>query len=68
MESLLRLMKENIPISVLMHILIALSYLSRDSFSNEMRDCQFEDRISSFVEQYSQINTAGKKIKEKFFG
>jgi len=64
MESLLRLMKENIPISVLMHILIALSYLSRDSFQNEMRDCQFEDRISSFVEQYSQINTAENEAVE----
>jgi len=64
MESLLRLMKENIPISVLMHILIALSYLSRDSFQNEMRDCQFEDRISTFVEQYSQINTAENEAVE----
>jgi len=62
MESLLRLIKENIPISVLMHILIALSYLSRESFHNEMRECQFEDRISAFVEQYSQINTAGNYL------
>ena len=65
MESLLRLIKENIPISVLMHILIALSYLSRESFQNEMRECQFEDRISSFVEQYSQINTAGINLFER---
>jgi hypothetical protein len=62
MESLLRLIKENIPISVLMHILIALSYLSRESFQQEMRECQFEDRISTFVEQYSQINTAGRNL------
>lgn len=55
----MRLIKENIPISVLMHILIALSYLSRENFTQEMRECQFEDRISTFVESYSQINTAG---------
>lgn len=33
MEIMLKLMKENIPVSVLMHILICLSYLSKDNFS-----------------------------------
>jgi len=64
MENLLRLIKENIPISVLMHILIALSYLSRENFTQEMRECQFEDRISTFVESYSQINTAENEAVE----
>ena len=33
MASLLSLLKENIPTSVLMHILICLSYLSKERFS-----------------------------------
>jgi hypothetical protein len=34
MTSLLSLLKENIPTSVLMHILICLSYLSKERFSS----------------------------------
>lgn len=64
MESLLRLIKENIPVSVLMHVLIALSYLSREMFHKEMAECNFEDRISTFVEQYSKINTAENEALE----
>lgn len=32
MENLLKFIRENIPVSVLMHILICLSYLSKDVF------------------------------------
>lgn len=32
MESLLRLMREDIPVSVLMHLLICLSYMSKENF------------------------------------
>ena len=59
MENLLKLIKENIPVSVLMHLLICLSYLSKENFSQQIEYCNFVDRISEFVEQYSQINTAG---------
>ena len=59
MESLLRLIRENIPVSVLMHLLIALSYLSKENFTQQIEECQFVDRISEFVEHYSQINTSG---------
>jgi len=56
MNSLLSLLKENIPTSVLMHVLICLSYLSKERFSNVIDECQFVDKISMFVEYYSQTN------------
>lgn len=59
METLLKMIRDSIPVSVLMHILIALSYLSKDNFSKQIEECQFVDRISQFVEYYSQIKTTG---------
>jgi predicted type IV restriction endonuclease len=56
MTGLLSLLKENIPTSVLMHILICLSYLSKERFSTIIEQCQFVDKISDFVEFYSQLN------------
>ena len=53
MEQLLKLMRENIPVSVLMHILICLSYLSKENFTRQMEQCNFVERISEFVEFYS---------------
>lgn len=61
MEQLLKFIRENIQVSVLMHTLIALSYLSKENFQHQMEECNFVDRISEFVEYYSQINTAGKE-------
>lgn len=66
MENLLKLIRENIPVSVLMHLLICLSYLSKENFSQQIEACNFVDRISDFVEHYSQINTAGSIIKNNF--
>ncbi len=45
-----------IPTSVLMHILICLSYLSKERFSQALDDTHFVDKISDFVELYSQLN------------
>ena len=56
MKGLLSLLKENVPTSVLMHILICLSYLSKERFSTIIEECQFVDKISDFVEFYSQLN------------
>ncbi|KRX08064.1 Armadillo-type fold [Pseudocohnilembus persalinus] len=64
MEQMLAFIKENIPVSVLMHILISLSYLSKETFSQQMEECQFVDKISEFVEYYSQINTAENEAAE----
>lgn len=57
MLSLLSLLKENIPSTVLMHILICLSYLSKERFSAQIDECNFVDRISDFVEYYNNLNT-----------
>lgn len=39
MNSLLSFLKENIPTSVLMHILISLSYLSKERFTTTIEEC-----------------------------
>ena len=57
MISLLSLLKENIPSTVLMHILICLSYLSKERFSQQIEECNFVDKISDFVEYYNSLNT-----------
>ena len=54
-ETFLSMIKENIPTSVLMHILICLSYLSKDRFAAIKEECKFYDRITEFVEYYSNI-------------
>ena len=59
MKGLLSLLKENIATSVLMHILICLSYLSKERFSSIIEECQFVEKISDFVEYYSQLNITG---------
>ena len=56
MNRLLNLLKENIPTSVLIHLLICLSYLSKERFSQILEECAFVDRISDFVEWYSIKN------------
>jgi hypothetical protein len=52
------MIKENIPTSVLMHILICLSYLSKDRFSSIKEECKFYERITEFVEYYSNIRAS----------
>ena len=54
-ETFLSMIKENIPTSVLMHILMCLSYLSKDRFTAIKEECKFYDRITEFVEYYSNI-------------
>lgn len=39
-----------LPTSVLIHLLICLSYLSKERFSDSIDQCNFVDRISQFVE------------------
>ena len=56
MTRLLNLLKESIPTSVLIHLLICLSYLSKERFSQILEECQFVERISDFVEWYSSKN------------
>ena len=56
MTRLLNLLKENIPTSVLIHLLICLSYLSKERFSQTLEECAFVDGISGFVDWYSKKN------------
>lgn len=58
MNSLLGMLKDAalVPTSVLMHVLICLSYLSKERFTSVIDDTRFVDRISDFVELYSQLN------------
>ena len=55
MNSLLGLLKDaaTVPTSVLMHVLICLSYLSKERFSLSIEETHFVDKISDFVELYS---------------
>lgn len=39
-----------------MHVLICLSYLSKERFSLSIEETHFVDKISDFVELYSQLN------------
>jgi hypothetical protein len=55
MVKLLKTLKEHIPTSVLMHLLICLSYLNKEKFAKQAEECGFADSISEFVEYYSKI-------------
>lgn len=43
MIKLLKTLKEKIPTSVLMHLLISLSYLNKEKFSKQADECAFAD-------------------------
>jgi len=60
LSALLDLINEKVPVSVLMHILIAISYLSKEEFKDIIESCQLHEKIAKFIEKYSQINTTGK--------
>jgi hypothetical protein len=64
MERLLALIRESIPTSVLMHVLICLSYLSKERFSAQVEQCKFVDKISDFVEFFSQNNVSDNENDE----
>lgn len=58
MNSLLGMLRDpkETATSVLMHVLICLSYLSKERFTQAIEETHFVDRISDFVEVYSQLN------------
>ena len=64
LENMLNLIRSNIPVSVLMHVLISISYFSKDNFTKLLEDVKFVDKISKFVEKYSQINTTDNEALE----
>jgi hypothetical protein len=52
------MIRENIPATVLMHILICLSYLSKERFNSVKEECKFYDKITEFVEFYNNAKTS----------
>ena len=56
------MIKETIPNTVLMNIIIALSFLSKDRFHIARNECKFYDRITEFVEFYSNAKTSKFKF------
>lgn len=47
-----------------MHVLISISYFSKESFSNLLEELKFVDRIGRFIEKYSQIDTTDNEALE----
>ena len=68
MKSLLKVMldliKKKVPTSVLMHLLICLSYLSKEQYKPICDTMGFFDKISEFVEWYSKIPLADSENGE----
>lgn len=64
LETVLKIIKDKVPTSVLMHLLICLSYLSKESFSECWEAVGFFDKISEFVEWYSKIPTTDSENGE----
>ena len=56
------MIKETIPNTVLMNIIISLSFLSKDRFQVARNECKFYDRITEFVEFYSNSKTSIKEF------
>lgn len=64
LDSMLNLIRSNIPVSVLMHVLISISYFSKENFTKLLEELRFVEKISKFVEKYSQINTIDNEALE----
>ncbi|TNV79997.1 hypothetical protein FGO68_gene14820 [Halteria grandinella] len=55
LTKLLKMLRDKIPTSVLMHLLICLSYLKRERFREVGEETKFEESIQLFVEYYSRL-------------
>ncbi len=55
LTTMINLIKEPLPTSVLMHLLICLSYLSKEQYKEICEEQNFFDKISEFVEWYSKV-------------
>lgn len=53
LEDLLLLVNSKIPVSVLMHVLIAVSYLNRECFEKILKEVNFTDQIQKLIMHYS---------------
>ena len=59
--------KNELSNSVLIHLLICLSYLSKERFSDSIKELSFMDRISQFVEVFSvkQVGESDHESNDK---
>ena len=60
LRRLLALLKQPVSTSVLIHLLICLSYLSKERFGQSLEDVGFVDRISEFVEWFTARNATSE--------
>ncbi len=58
------LLREQLQVSVLMHILISISYLAKDNFKEIHHKLGFISKIQKFVEVYSKISTTNNEALE----
>lgn len=61
-DTILKIIKEppeKIEVSVLMHLLITLSYLCRDRFKKQIEETHLQRRIAEFVDFYENTNKEG---------
>jgi hypothetical protein len=59
MDTLLKFIMQEMEVSVLMHLLIALSYLCKQKFQREMEEANVRKRISEFMHYYENTYPAG---------
>jgi hypothetical protein len=58
-DSIIKIIKEppeKIEVSVLMHLLITLSYLCRDRFKRQLEETHVQRRIGEFIDFYQNTN------------
>lgn len=63
-DTILKIIKEppeKIEVSVLMHLLITVSYLCRDRFKKQLDETHLQRRIAEFVDFYENTNKEGTK-------
>ncbi len=65
-DTLLRYIREQMQVSVLMHLLICLNYIYRDPFKPLLAEVSFRERVSEFAKWYdSGLRSAASDIDRK---
>ena len=59
-ETFLSMIKEKIPTNVLMHLLVCLSFMSKDKFGGLRDECKLFDRINEFKEYYKDTRVTSE--------
>jgi len=59
MDNILKFILQEMEVSVLMHLLIALSYLCKPKFKKEMEEVNIKKRVNEFVQFYENNFNGG---------